>query len=50
MPGIAFWIGASIDEVGGKIPKTFIAYLPQEWSDTSLPDERVTVEADNPDI
>ena len=48
--GIAFRIGASIDEVGVKILKTFGTYLPQECPDTSLPDERVTGGADNPDI
>ena len=37
MPVIAFKIGASIDEVGVKIPKTFGAYLPQECLDTPLP-------------
>ena len=34
---IAFKIGASIDEVGGKITKSFGAYLPQECLDRLLP-------------
>ena len=38
---IAFRIGDSIEEVGGKIPKSFGTYLPQECSDTSLLDEIV---------
>ena len=38
---IYFRIGDSIEEVGCKILKTFGTYLPQECSDTSLPDERV---------
>ena len=41
MSEIAFRIGESIEEVGCKIPKTFGTYLPQKWSDTSQPDERV---------
>jgi hypothetical protein len=38
---IAFRIGDSIEEVGCTIPKTYGTFLPQECSETSLPDERV---------
>jgi hypothetical protein len=44
VPKITFKIGASAVEVGGKIPKTYGAYLPQECLDKPLPARNVCKE------